>query len=537
MKKRKLLALLSVLMIAAMLLSSCGFAKKISKVSSFEKFVNAEYEYAEEVVAAAKALTELNDYAVVNATEEFALLASVDEEDFSTTYKVFSYRTASVVLTLTTTEKIDYAIEIGDVPAFVVMKTEEVEDDTKTTYTAYDATGAELLSTKYAFDTPSEYADLVLYGNAVYSVADDGKLTKAADVPENLKIGAPHQWNDEYFYFFDDGSVQIFDRNFAYVSSWYAPSSIAQGDMFVLDNGDVLIQYMNELDAHAEKFDFYWVAEGETAKYDLVTKLMTAKNGKVKDIEMDYVIETLISAYELREVYEEDLLAGKVENVAYIRPIVDQKIDYSESAMDAVLMNNKGKILKSAKIVDDQYAEDIPELVADGVYLVKTLHGDVLTDAKGEVLVALYNSALRIVGDYIVGEQAIYDLSMNKVYDLRENDAMVMTTMDNTVFVMKGDDTELAYEIIAFCGGEQKTVATFDVKNENNKLFVPIENADVYAILDEASEEYTYYSADGKELMKTKALLAAVMNDSYDPDTVLLFGTDDDTLVFYALTK
>ncbi len=542
MKKTKLLALLSVLMIAAMLLSSCGFAKRISKVSSFEKVLNKDYKYAEDVVSEAKTLTELNDYTVVKVTDEFVLLSSLDEEDLTMTYKVFSYRAASVILTLANTEKTTYMIDLDDAPAFVVTKLVVDEETETTTYTAYDATGAELISTKHAFDAPSEYADLILYANTLYSVADNGKMTKALDVPENLKKSEPDFWNDEYFYFFDDDGGQVFDRSLNYVSAWYAPSSVEEITPFVLNNGDVLVQYTTILDKHAEKYDYYETDEnGETVKYELTTKLITAKNGKAKDLKMDYVIESLYSVYMFEEWFDEQIFAEKVENLATICPIVDQRVDDSEAAMDLVLMNNKGKIGKSVKLVDDQEAYFPPQLVGDGIYYVDTLHGDVLTDAKGEILLPFYNYELEIVGKYIVGEYAIYDLSMNKVYDLLDNHATVMTTMGNTVFVMAGEDITEKYQIIAFCGGEQKTLVSFDAENENNKLFMPIANADVYAIYDEATEEYTYYNADGKELVKTKALLAVVKDQdqgyAYDVDSVLLTGVDGETVVFYVLTK
>ncbi len=533
MKKGKLLALLSVLMIAAMLLSSCGGAKKISKVSSFEKVLNSEYDYAQTVVDAAKALTELDGYVIGEKTGEFVLFVKEGES----VAKVFSFRSGSVVMTLADSGATSYDVVVSDEPIFVVCKTVGEEAPT---YTAYDATGAELITTKYELAAPRAFGNLVLYGNALYSMDEEktGKLTKELDVPETLLIQDEEVlYSESYFYLVDVKAaeyVKIFDRELNYITSWYAPSA-AEGVKFAtLNNGDVLVQYVLALDPYAEEYDFYESDDGETVKCDLVTKLIAAKNGKVTDVDMDYMISYVMSVYEMEEWFDEDIFADKAENIAYIYPIVDKQVDYSDSASDIVLMSNKGKIQKSVKLVDGQYAK-LPALVGDDLYLVDTMYGRALTDAKGKVQHAINNGFMSIVGGYIIGETAIYDLSMEKVYDLRENSANVLTTIGDTVFVMKGEDTELAYEVIAFCDGEQKTVATFNAEADSSTIFMGIENADCYAVLDTASAEYTYYNAAGKELMKTSVLLVATTVDGQD--TVLLSGVNGETTVYYALTK
>lgn len=530
MKKSKLLVLLSVLMIAAMLLSSCGGAKQLSKISSFKKVVSAGY-MEDPAVEASVALTELNGYVIAEQSAEFVLFKSGS----GVAGKVFSFRTGTIVKSLDSF----YDIDIYDVPIFVVCTTDE-ED--VSTYTAYDATGAELISTKDDLGEPESFADLVRYGDALYAIDEEktGKLTKVLDVPETLLIDGTISWSEKYFYdmgsdYYDRESVTIYDRDLAFVTAWYAPSTAESITFSVLNSGDVLVQYAMALDTHAEEYDYYESEDGLTVKYDLVTKLITAKNGKVTDLDMNYVIEYAMSAYELERWDDTEFLADKVENLAHVYPIIDQQVDTSDAARDLVLMNNKGKIQKSVKLVDAQLA-GLPLLVDDDLYLVSTLYGQALTNAKGKVLDTINNDEMEIVGDYIVGEKAIYNLSMEKVYDLRANGASVFATMNDTVFVMKGEDPVLAYDIIAFCDGEQETLCSFNAENvATTKSFITIENADCYAIFDAAIGEYTYYNAAGKELMKTKALLAAIPAEGQD--TVLLSGLDGETTVYFALTK
>ena len=300
MKKGKLLALLSVLMIAAMLLSSCGGAKKISKLGSFEKVLNSKYDYAEAVVEKATALTELDGYALVTSNEEFILFSNTNEETGMMTYKVFAYRSASVVATFSNNEERTYSVNLdGDLPMFVVVKATEE----KTTYTAYDAKGTEVVTTKYATSAPSKFGELVRYDDVLYAIEDDGKLTKSLEIPENLSLSAPDYWNDQYYYFTASRNVLVYDASLNFVSAWYAPSTAAYANFFVLDGGNVLVQYMDILDPYTEDYEVYITEMNDAGtvvvKYDLVTKLIAAKDGKAKDLKMDYYLQYVESATEI----------------------------------------------------------------------------------------------------------------------------------------------------------------------------------------------------------------------------------------------
>lgn len=533
MKKTKVLALLSVLMIAAMLLVSCGGTPKASPVSSFAKVLNADYDYAADLVASATALTELNDYAVVEQSDEFVVFAGATDEG-APVQKVFSLRAASVVLTLTATESTAYEVElVDDLPVFAVAKA--VEDET--TYTVYDATGAGVASTTYDLDAPSEFADLIVFAGVAYEVDDDGKLTKFADLPENLVMDADVEWSENYFYVFNETrtAVQIFDRSFKFVANWYAPSAALNCKAFVLNGGDLLVQYNLVLDDKTDEYDRYEKNGDAIVKYDVVTKLVSAKNGKTKDIDCNYVIYSVVSAYSVKEstYVDADIIADSLKNLAVVAPIVDKQIDDSEAARDFVTMNDKGKIQKSVKLVDGQVA-NLPELVGEDLYLVRTLYGQVLTNAKGKIVQIINNDSMKLVGGYLVGEMGVYDLEMNKVYDLLENKAKVLETIGDTLFIIKGEDEEVAYDVIALRNGEEKTVASFDVEKENNKIFTPLEGVDAYAILDVASGEYTYYNAAGEELIKTKALLVAIASNN---DTVLMSGIDGESAVYYVFAE
>jgi hypothetical protein len=332
--------------------------------------------------------------------------------------------------------------------------------------------------------------------------------------------------------------VKIFDRSFNFVSSWHAPASAEDLDGFVLDSGDVIVQYSIELDNHAEKYDYYVANEGEVAKYDLVTEVITAKNGKAKELKkFEYRLDLVISAYECKEFSEENNvdINEKVKNIAWIAPIVDQRIDDSTAALDVVLMDNKGNVGKSIKLVDDQ-AASMPVLVRKGVYSVNTLYGTVLADAKGRVLRTIYNDEMEIVGGYLVGgSTAIYDLGMNKVYDLRENQATVLCVIGDSVIIQKGASIEESYDVIMLRGGEETKLCSFSAINDST-AFIAIEGADCYALYNTSSGEYVYYNAAGKELLRSYALLECIGTSS-ESGAALLCGLEDEKPVYFAFAE
>ncbi len=533
MKKRKLLALLSVLMLAAMLLSSCGGAKKISKVSSLEKVLNSEYDDSTDVLLGGKALTELNHFAVAEQNDEFILFVGASEQGLPI-YKVFSFRSKAVVQTFANTETTVYTVSLTNVPAFTATSTE----GGKTTYLAYDAAGNSLSSSKRAIDAPTIFADMVLYGNVLYTIENNGALTKAEELPEALEMRMPTDYTDEYYYFYGANYILVYDRAFQPVTAWYAPASAEDFNPSFLNNGNVLVQYKQVLDPNAEEYQIYDTDEDGTviAKYNLVTKLITPKNGKVKDVDMDYVIHFVRSATSLHRHMDEDNspLSDKVENVAYICPIVDRQVDDSDAARDIVLMDNNGKLGKSIKIADGQLAM-LPELVGENTYLVHTLYGRALVNAKGKTLQLINNDAMRLVGGYIIGENAVYNLNMEVVYDLVANDAIVLGTVGDTVLIKKGEDFSLAYNVIALCGGEVEMICRYEANTDTTR-FVLIDGGSCYALYNTASGEYTYYNAAGESLITTKVLLTVVA-ESYENGTVVLMGMYGDVPVYSSLTE
>ncbi|MBO5938894.1 MAG: hypothetical protein J6Q82_05285 [Clostridia bacterium] len=527
MKKLKLLGLFAMMLVVAMVLASCA------TVSNLKKVFNEDFDVNEKLYTSAEKLSDLDGYTLVEANSEFAVFA--DAED-GLKVKVFSFRAGEVVGdTLTSDEDKTYVVTFVDgAPIYVVTKTTATDDgDDKVMKYYHDATGAEIASVeeKYEIGDAKVVTDKLVIINAVmYNVdAATGALTEKGAVPAYVSYDNFENYNDEFFYSFDEETLIIYDLDFTPVATYTLPSYAVHSDIggypYVLNNGNVLIQYAVELNDDAKKFDFI----EDTEKLDLVSVLVTPK-GDVKDLDLDYVVTWLAPNYEVydnTETPEENEFTDKWENIAGIAKIENKQLDFNRKNEDVVLMNNSAKAQKSLKLVDGQYG--VPTKVADDLYVVDTVYGEALINGKGKLQFAVTEEYEAIVGGYIVTDRAIYDLTFTLVYDLIANEAEVIDSVGNTVFVKEGDEEK--YSVLAFCNGEQKTVYSYDVAKETNKDFELTEFG--YVIVDEGS--YTYYAADGTEIKTFDDEIDFVASNN-DDKKIFAVATEDG-FDYYLLTK
>ncbi|MBE6576519.1 MAG: hypothetical protein E7653_00085 [Ruminococcaceae bacterium] len=529
--KRKIIIAISVMLVLVMALSSCGVnGKKI------EQILNADYDTSADVYGEATNIAELDDY-VVDATKTskyFIVLAKADLEAATVTYKVLNLNTGKVVYTATSTATVVYEIStLAEIPAFAVVSTPvpaegATNTDVDPTYYLYDATGAQVASTMYQPAAPYMVGDdFVVYNFAGYDVDDEGKFEKKVDIPEYAEVKGINASNDDYYYVLDDEEVVVYDKEFNVVSTWQAPSYVYD-DGFnttaVLNNGDIFVQYFVLLDEDATDFEVY----DEDGKYDMVQVVVNAKTGKAKEIKLDYMVTAVYSNdYLYDEDEDNNVYTDKFDNLAIVFPVVDKNIDMTDMAMEAVLMGNNGKIKGALTYVENLV--NVGRKIADDLYLVTTTTGDVIINGNGKVVKTL-NNRLKFVGDYAYGDVAIYDLEFNVVYNLLENKAKIDGVIGDTIFVKVETDT--GYQILAFNGGENKTVYTYNEEAETNNEFGTVGSV-AYYILDTTSGEYTYYNANGDVMIKTTAALELVAKGE---DAVIFNSVVDGVVKYYVTT-
>ena len=248
------------------------------------------------------------------------------------------------------------------------------------------------------------------------------------------------------------------------------------------------------------------------------------KDNSTEELSLDYMVSSLTSEYKAKHLFEEGSYpyADGFENLAVILPIRDKHALTSEK--QTVLLDNDGEIRSSLMLVDEQ-TTTLPERIGENLFLVETNYGRVITNAAGEILHTLNNSSLQIVGSYIVGERAIYNMSMEKVYDLVANNATVCGTLSNSVFIEKIDGRKV--EIISFTEGKTQSAASYALGNDGFTIL-----DELYRVEDATVLRYHYYTPRGKWLLVTAGRFERMIEG---PSASLYCLSENGTATYYVL--
>ncbi len=526
MKKGKIFLLVASILVLATVLTSCG---------SVGKILNKKYDVTSDVYKTGAILSELTGYAVTESNEEFIVFYSFEGANVST--KVFGMNAGQVIATFADTA-FTYDIDLcGGLPVFTVTKTEVDLDGTggilETTHTLYDAKGTAVATTEHDAGFPAMFGDVIVYNYVAYSVGEDGALTKTCDVPEYLALGGCDYYNDDYYYTLGD-QITVYDHSFNAVSTWTLPEYAYESECFVLNNGDILVQYMYIADEDATKYDISMCEDNVNLKLNLESYIISADNGKAKRVKLDYLVDHVMTNNDLYDAdaeKEDNRYNKKFENIAYIIPIVDKKIDTSEANVDIVLMNNKGKAKCSLKLLDGE-ATGLPRKISDDLYQVSTLTGGAIVKSSGK-LVKAYNNYMRRVGACFIGEVALYDLELNAIYNLVENDAEVIGSVGDTVYVRA--ETETGYTVLSFRDGASTTLYTYNESDTAPALSFSIIEGVGYKTVDTASGDHKYYNANG-ELLATTTYDLVTVSVSEEHGIIVMVSASAETVTYHVFT-
>lgn len=542
MKKLRLLALILAMVMLVAVFASCGDKNgdgdtPPAEPMTFSSFINPETPTLEDVVTKMEAVAELDGYVRMtyeyydqygdpatghyDEDSEFIFLEKLDVNTGFKTYKVFSLRNGKVVATFTNTADAVYNLEIiaEYTPTFSVEKVEKIwldpehlNFDPKYVRTLYDANGAAITTkTNENLNAPSVFYDWVIIDRNLYTIDKaTGALTKGATIPRNLSDFEEDNVTllNNHIYVETSSGIAIYDTNFSYIGEWFAPVNVSDYRTFILNDGNVLIQYSKRLAPDAIEYDYY---EGNNAntmvKYDLVTELFSVETLTAKNVECASYIQMLLSSNYIRAMYSrlgEDAskLVGEFENIAITYPIQEKKLNMKQNVIDFVLVDNNAAIGKSLKLVPNQTG--LPEKIADNLYRVSTTYGYALTDVEGKVVKQVTSGYDYQVGDYFVYDDGIYNLSFECVYNYDEKNAVEIGHADNTVFVRQYATAEKNgdYTVLAFSKGEPKEICKYVKANANNVIFDLDTGLDIYSLYNQETKLYTYYNADGTVLLK-----------------------------------
>ncbi len=526
MKNRRLLKLLAVALCFATLFTFAACAKGDAgdKKSAIGQIYNLKYEPEVEVLTQHKILGEIGSFA--DSTPMIAKFTKLTD-GFATT-NIYSHVTESVIKTFTDTATLVHGVFLSDNldNVFLVVTIARNEDGSfdalfdpvkDISITLYDAKGTEVK--KIAADDDYDVTDLdklfetiatstIQYiddgifsvDKTVYQENEDGTVTaikefKFTDIPNvDEKVGD--------YYFAESGDrTLVYDAEFNLLFVYTLPGEIEEGEVFILSNGNLFVQYVLELPDTADVYDI-WM---EGKKYDLVTELVSAKDGSVTSLDAKFIVEDVATS---DEFLDEDYASKKLENIAVIYFIGANKM-FDSNQPEFVLLSNSGDIGK--ELSKDTWA-GMPQFLTPELFSVRLIDGQVeYCNAKGETVITLSSKCRMIAGySYFTDGDAIYDLTGTEVYNLKANNAYVEYNHNDskTAIIAKQDKETYATTYLRFkdgqttqlavVGGESKTAASVSFRGE------------YYVIVDATTAKAAYYNYEGALIAEFAAELSYI---------------------------
>ena len=314
----------------------------------------------------------------------------------------------------------------------------------------------------------------------------------------------------DYLYAWDDEAVQVFNKA-GLCSAKYTIQHDGVLNVHVLNDGNVLIQDFEIVDEFTP-CDFTWITNNSgPITYSSVQRIvmksyvMSCTDGSIKEVELDYIVESLETAYEgrLGNNYFPFALAGNGQNQAIIYRVANGSLSLWQ---EYVSLGNDLEIKYSVKNncigVDFTSAEVInSNLYAMDVYEAGVWHSYVFDLDGNKISPANYYSA-DVTDTYIVTENAIYDHKMNVVYDISASDfadnGCYVISSTNTIYMFKYNFNTGANEIFVFDHASKSPKLLVDGINTIFETF-----GDGYYVTYDVNEcHYNFVSTEGKTILK-----------------------------------
>ena len=285
------------------------------------------------------------------------------------------------------------------------------------------------------------------------------------------------------------------------------------GDMlfdhvFVLNNGNLLVQEWTLVDDAATEYDFKY----NGYKCNVVNKIINYKTGEVSEAPAEFVVRSLESAYDYTAEDSEFpfALADGRQNQAYVSKFENGLLS---SNVEYVVLNNEmateytfnNKTLdsideyRSIQRFGGYYAAGVEESGDGRAYLF---------DLDGKLKTVLPENTIGATDSYILTPYSVYNYNLKSVYDFSTsnfagNADFECYTIGNEIFAETYNYQTGGTEIYKLTEGKKKKKQfTLIVDGVDTALLGTEEG--YYTTEDEENETYTLYKIDGTALLKTQ---------------------------------
>ncbi len=421
MKKTRIFSLIALTLCLVTLLSSCG-------ADGMMKYMNPEFNETPTITTGTKKDFLSNIGNIQQHSGNLVFLRKYAENG-SASDNIYNLKTDAVVATFSTPASLTTTVEFGSVSGtqyFTVITREKdiIDEETGilttkgkvTGATLYNADGAVLAS---ATSDPG-YKKLLndfKFGNKIFETDKNGTIVEIGDASEFFDYGDVTAASEDYLYVESDEGIAIYDKFGNPVSTYQVKAYVYSENLIGLDygilqNGNLFVQYIVPLPADSKKYDLYIRADDtpDGIKADLVTEIVTAKNGNVKDVDVDYVISDILfggADEDKNKIFKDNFKY----NYASISKIEDKKLTNEQY----VILDNKLKIKESAEDVIDGVTVNDINLIGNNRFVVRDnlgrSHFIYKNKVKKTVTWANHNEK------YIWNSKTICDYDFTPLYD------------------------------------------------------------------------------------------------------------------------
>ena len=449
MKKIKITAICALALVAVMILSSCSFGGAKDYTDSFAK--NDVYVGAP-VLTSSYSIGALEDLSFNNNTDDLFYFSGTVGSDSSRYEKhvVYNMATDRVLYsgTESTTKNIDVSLYrvYNDVVVFVVREhtwSTDNNGNAKNGSDAYysvlfDADGYEIARTNTAA-TAKIAGDTVYFNGACYRV-HEGRLCYEFDFSALKYFPTGAEMYGDKYYDITEGYIAVYNDHFELVSKYYYPGYVEEARSVVLENGNILVQFMYEADAYGDDYDF--ILSGEETKYHIETKLVDAKKGTAKDVDTEYVVMYAVNA----DIYDEEndgFDRDAFPVMGYGIRIENKRISEKERNIRILNIKNNGTIEEFEMIEGDVLSNAI--YIADGRWYVATRSRAFVMDSRGDIIFEVTNATR--IGKFFVGDGKVFDCDGNQLYDYSVNNYTIYNSGNNPdgAIIFKNSDGDFLF--------------------------------------------------------------------------------------------
>lgn len=356
-------------------------------------------------------LTDFTDQKEAAAQGEWVVVYKTNYNDknvaVSNTYTLYNAATEKVVATSTTKNGNPFYIQsaFGEYVAVKLSGYVQYEGYTKISTIYYDETTVDVGSVdvedviQYGDLVGANYdADLVKIGDYIFKVVD-GTMSHVENA--TASVGAIDEYMNGYYYETDQTGITVYDSNLNLYGFVRVPY-YAQANSTVLSNGNVIIQYSVEQDPYGDDYDMISIrnmgATTSVSKSNLDTILYNVEKNTAKEIKFDYVLSYA----------DTENLAEKVDNIAYLYEIKDNRVDYNDEAMIVAELSNNGKVGTIYGKAEDYLVNAEVEAIAENRFLAKSISGEKVLYNEEMEKIATFTSSANAGEQYIVDGSKYY---------------------------------------------------------------------------------------------------------------------------------